>query len=264
VRQQTVFVRGAVLALLTLPAFAGLSRGEEAKPAAPASEPAVLKVGDPAVDGSIIKPFTNQWSMVFTKPDGASRNMGTWTDEVKVEAKNGRSVLTRTQTTTTKAGQGKYVNVVDHKTLAPISSEYTNTKGVFKHADFDGAHVKFKHTAGTPDSKMEEQEATLDPPPFDFNGGMYGLTIVGFPLKEGYSARFPAFNTEDGKIEWTTYQVAGRRKVPAGPGKEVEAWIVNLHFDSGVAMEFAMVKEAPYIIRLVQSDKNGTWTFEML
>ena len=107
----------------------------------------------------------------------------------------------------------------------------------------------------------------LDRPYFDFNTGTFGLLLAAFPLKEGYSARFPVFRSYDPKAEpaWIDFEVKGKELAPAGPGKTVEAWLVVANSpDTNEVMTFDLVKEPPYIIRLRQPWQGRDWTFEMI
>jgi hypothetical protein len=114
---------------------------------------------------------------------------------------------------------------------------------------------------------MDQGEVVADQPIFDFNAGMFGLLIAGFPLAEGYSARFPVFNiVEPAKAPaWVDFHVDGKEKVDAGPGKQVEAWrvVVNSPATDEV-MRFDLIKEPPYIIRLQQEWQGRDWTFVMM
>jgi hypothetical protein len=259
------------LALLLPLAVHAQTPGRESPPpaAAPkgpaAAEPAVVEVGNPVVDGSFIQPLKNKWRMIEQRSDGTTRDGGTWSDEVVIEERDGRSVLRRTQVETRPNGRsGTYVNVVDRKTLAPIASEFSGSRGLSRRTEFDraGTHVKWAQTV--PGGTKEEKSYTLDRPVFDFNGGMYGMLIVGFPLKEGYSAKFPTLD-DDGKVAWITFRVTGRAEVPAGPGKKVTAWVVEADSPATAEhMTFSLTKEAPYVIRLEQKMAGSAWTFDMM
>jgi hypothetical protein len=114
---------------------------------------------------------------------------------------------------------------------------------------------------------MEQGEIVADMPVYDFNSGMFGLLIVGFPLKAGYTVRFPVFNiSERSKAPaWIDFRVEGKETVAAGPGKQLEAWSVVANSPATKeVMRFDLIKEAPYIIRLRQEWQGRDWTFEMM
>jgi hypothetical protein len=243
--------------------------------------PITVMPGDPAVDGSFIKGYANKWKLVGRGADGSVVEMGTWTDSARVDTIDGREVLLRKQTWVHDRGAEGYYNVVDHKTMAPIVSQYVNAGGLYRRMEFspDGKSVEFELSPqppgeGVPPRKplrlsdpMTHGKVQLSRPYFDFNTGMFGLLIAGFPLKEGYSARFPVFRSYDPKAEpaWIDFEVKGKEKVAAGPGKTVDAWFVVAHSpDTEEVMRFDLIKEAPYIIRLQQEWQGRDWTFEMI
>jgi len=238
-----------------------------------------VKVGDSAVDGSFIQPYSNQWKLVGKGADGSVVEMGIWIDRAALGEIAGRKVIRRRQLWIHDKGAEGYFNVVDAKTLAPIISQYTNAAGLYYRVEYDAAGTRMRYQrspqpSGDPGplkfdsaAAMEQGEVKTEAPYFDFNSGMFGLLIAGFPLREGYSARFPVFRSFEPAAEpaWIDFQVTGRETVPAGPGKTVEAWRVLVHSPAtDETMIFDITKEAPYIIRLQQAWMERDWTFEMM
>ncbi|HZF12742.1 MAG TPA: hypothetical protein VFE33_28470 [Thermoanaerobaculia bacterium] len=229
-----------------------------------AGEPIVLKPGAATVSGAFIQPCTNRWSVAQVKPDGTTKPVGTWTDDVKVETMNGRPVIKRQQTATFGDTEVKYLNVVDRGTMAPILSEQSSSKGLFEHFDFDGTHVKYRHAAMPSGGAIEEKDIQLTMPVYQF-GGMFGMLLVTFPLREGAVFKFPNFDvTQADNVEWLAFRVKGKEMVPAGAGKKVEAWIVESEPKPGAKMRFSLTKEAPYIIRLEQEKDGAVVRWEMI
>ena len=230
-------------------------------------EPITIAPGDARVDGSIIHPYRNRWKLVGTAPDGTVKEMGTWSDDVSIVSIDGKPVIRRWQVWNYGAGTESYFNLLDQRSLTPLVSHYTNTPGVFWRFEYHGTQVDFQRAPQTLAGSMSHGTVTAKMPVFDFNGGMFGLLIAGFPLQEGFSARIPVFRTFDPGAEpaWVDFHVEGKERVPAGPGKEVEAWrvIVNSPATEEV-MRFALTKEPPYVIRLQQEWEGRDWTFEML
>jgi len=248
---------------------------------AEAANPVSVRPGDAIVDGSFIKGFINRWKLVGRGSDGSVVEMGTWTDAARVDTIGGREVLLRKQIWIHDSGAEGYYNVVDHKTLTPIVSQYTNAAGWYRRMEFsrDGSLVHFQHNPlppgeGVPanararmSEPMSEGQIKLSEPMFDFNTGMFGLLIAGFPLKEGYSARFPVFRSYYPKAEpaWVDFEVKGKEMVQAGRAGNIEAWLVVAHSpDTDEVMTFDLIKEPPYIIRLRQPWQGRDWTFEMI
>jgi hypothetical protein len=264
--RRTLLSLALPLALLPRPAASAApspAAGPAASPATSAAEPTVLKLGDPAVSGSFLQPCTNKWSVTQVKPDGTTKPVGSWTDEVKVEQLNGRAVIRRTQVANLGGVEVKYLNLVDQKTMAPISSEQSSSQGLFEHIDFDGTHVKYKHTAKTGEASVEK-DIQVPMPLFQF-GGMFGMLVVTFPLHEGAVFKIANFEaTQAGYVEWLTFTVRGKEMVPAGAGKKVEAWIVETEPKPGALLRFSLTKEAPYVIRLEQQKDGAVVRWDMI
>jgi hypothetical protein len=242
--------------------------------------PVTIHPGDAAVDGRIIKPYRNSWRLVGRGADGSVVQMGIWSDNATIGTIDGREVIFRRQIWIHEKGAEGYFNVVDHRTLAPVLSQYTNAGGFYRRMEYgaDGRTVRYQYSPmpapespGTPAvrlwSPMKQGEIATAAPSFDFNTGMFGLLIAGFPLKEGYSARFPVFKSYDPGVEpaWIDFVVKGKEEVPAGPGKTLDTWLVIANSpDTQEVMRFNLILEPPYIIRLRQEWEGRDWTFEMM
>ena len=174
---------------------------------------------------------------------------------------NGHSVMKRTQiahylkknvTVTT-------VNVFDPRTMQPISMDEARVGMTgYTHRQFDGAAIKFRRVdPGKND--VNEGEAQLELPVFDFYGGMWGLLLASCPLREGYKGALPSVAENEEKLRWCRFEVTGEETVAAGGGKKVKAWMVRT--DDHGAMTFWLTKEAPYVIKLVYDTAQGTFTY---
>jgi hypothetical protein len=244
--------------------------------------PHIVSPGTGDVDGSFIRPYQAKWRLMGRAKDGSVIQMGTWSDAVKLSKIRGREVLIRRQMWLHDKGAEGYLNIVDRKTLAPVVSQWVNSLGLYRRIEFgaNGRSVKFQTTPlppgeGVPDrghafsfaDPMRAGSIRLKNPMYDFNTGMFGLLVAGFPLREGYSARFPVFRSYNPKSEpaWIDFRVIGKTKVDAGPGRTLEAWVVVTHSpDTGEVITFDIAKQAPYVISLQQSWEGRDWTFEMM
>jgi hypothetical protein len=246
----------AVLALAELPTFT------QTQP--PPSPPAIVKVGDPGVDGSFLKPYKNAWKVVYAFPGKEPFLVGTWTDELAAVDVDGRHLLKRTQ----MADYAKYnivttyVNVFNPKTMAPVYMDFKRSDtGEWAHRDFDMALVKYRRGKSGDDTKTEAGQLELKEPIFDYNGGMYGVFLAALPLKEGFKATFPSLSEDRDELEWITVAVGKQEMVDAGPGKQVLAWPVDTegNYANKSHSIFWVTKEAPYVIKLVTTIPTGKW-----
>ena len=224
-----------------------------------AGEPVTVPVGDATVDGRFIVAYKNAWKMTMESADGSSSPAGRWTDEVELVELDGRKAIKRTQKIYSAQGglSMTWINTVDHRTLAPIKSE-THTGSNIQRIAYDGAKA-------TVSSGLGETVGSASQPAFDWQ--MYGLLLIGFPLEEGYEAKFPAFQIPPGGssvgTQWITLKVTGTEKASAGKKGEVETYVVEVQQPQGLYV-FYLSKKDPYIIRLENRMGGGqTMVWEM-
>ena len=225
-----------------------------------------LRVGDGRVDGSFLKPYRNAWRFTYRKPGAPPVDMGLWTDELRERQTGGRRVLVRTQKALYKKRgiRTTTVNVFEPKTLAPLSMDWELDGGNFNHREFDGARVRFRRLTTPPGGVLQQGQATLETPPFDFLGGMYGLLAAALPLRPGFTARIPSIDERDEVLRWVDLRVRGLHRVEAGRRGSVTAWLVEARTPDG-SMTFWLTKDAPYVIKLVfDAAKGGVWTYTMV
>jgi len=213
--------------------------------------------GDARVDGSIIRAVTNAWKMTGTSPGGHNTDGGVWKDKIEIVERDGQKIIRRTQLDSGPEGTTTFITEADQKKLTPISAEVTTPAGLHRTWKFESDHV---HSI----LNSKETDIPFSQPVFDFNGGMFGLLIVGFPLSENFSAKFPVFDPRSG-VAWARYTVIGRERVPAGKGRTIDAWTVEVQDPVRVArMIFSLTKEPPYIIRLQEVGEGKFWIFDMI
>ena len=227
------------------------------------AEPPRLSVGDPGVSGVHLKPYTNLWKFTQQKPGAPAVEAGTWSDALEPTTFSGRPALKRSQVA--KYNKGgiilTFVSVFDPSTMEPYSFDYVRSDdGNVRHVDFRHETVVYRETEKT-GIEPKESSVKLDRPVFDFYGGMYGVLISTLPLREGYSAEIPTFDTTKMAIDWVPVRVVGRETVPAGAGKSAKAWVVETPTKLYGKMTWWVTKEAPYVIKAVleiPSNEDGS------
>ncbi|HEY6842684.1 MAG TPA: hypothetical protein VI391_00820 [Thermoanaerobaculia bacterium] len=223
--------------------------------------PDTIVPGDARIDGSFIHNVTNAWRMTGTSPGGKRTDGGVWKDKIEVIGSDGRAVIRRTQVDAGPEGTTTFITETDQRTMAPLRAEVTTAAGLHRVLTFENDHV---HSVITIGAKTRESDIPLSQPVFDFNGGLFGLLVDTFPLRENFTAKFPVFDPRTG-LAWASYTVVGRERVPAGKGTAVEAWTVEVQDPVRVArMIFSLTKEPPYIIRLQEVGEGKFWVFEMM
>ena len=235
---------------------------------ASAEEMRRFQVGDPAVDGTFLKPYKNAWKVVYAFPGKDPFLVGMWTDELKDVNVGSRKLLKRTQTADyAKYGlMTTYVNVFDSKTMAPVSQEFKRSDtGETAHRDFDGSTVRYSRKT-TEQAATETGELKLQNPIFDYNGGMFGVLLATLPLQEGLKGTLPALSEDRDELEWVSFSVGKQELVDAGPGKQVMAWPVDTvaNYANQSHSIFWVTKDAPYVIKLVTVIPGARWVMVTL
>jgi hypothetical protein len=230
---------------------------------APPSSTENLRLGDPSIDGSFLKPYKNAWKIVYAFPGKEPFLVGSWTDELSAVEINGRHLLKRTQ----MADYAKYnivttyINVFDPKTMAPIYMDFRRSDtGEWAHRDFEHSVVNFRR-GSSGEAKTQTGQLEMKEPVFDYNGGMYGVLLAALPLKAGLKATFPTLSEDRDELDWITVTVGKQELVDAGPGKQVMAWPIDTegNYANKSHSIFWVTKEAPYVIKLVTTIPTGKW-----
>ena len=240
--------------------YASSSEGQS--PAASPPKSVRVKLNDPSVDGSFLKPYKNAWKVVYSFPGKEPFLVGTWSDELSTVEIAGRHLMKRTQV----ADYAKYrvvttnINVFDPRNMAPVFDEFRKSDtGESVHRDFDGAGVSLQRLKSGTDSKAETARLKMDEPVFDYYGGMYGVLLAAFPLREGYTATIPTLAEDGDGFELVTFVVRKEELVDAGPGKQVMAWPVELDQPNRDHLIFWISKEPPYVIKLINIKPSARW-----
>ncbi|HEX3353332.1 MAG TPA: hypothetical protein VHS34_10955 [Terriglobales bacterium] len=251
--------RSGFVPLMLLIALSSLGRAQVA-----GSTPAKIHLGDPAVDGSFLKPYKNAWKVVYAFPGKEPFLVGVWTDEVTAVQVEGRRLLKRAQ----MADYAKYnivttyANLFDPRTMSPVAMDFKRSdSGEWAHRDFDGATVKYRRGESADPAKTQAGQLDMHEPIFDYNGGMFGVLLAALPLKEGLKATFPALSEDRDELDWITVTVGKQELVDAGPGKQVLAWPVDTegNYANQSHSIFWVTKEPPYVIKLVTTIPTGKW-----
>ena len=243
-----------------------LLSGAAAIGAAPAPTPAprqpTLAVGDGAISGRRLTPYTNAWMFSVRRPDGSRVDQGIWSDVLRRRDLGGRSVFERVQGMTYGNGlMSSTINRFDPETLAPVTGEQHTPDGRVVKRSFAGRHVSSRITPA-PGAPEQLHEADLPVPVYDFNGGMYGMLLAAQPLRLGHRGVLPAIAEFTDDYDTVPFRVVRRERVRAGHLGRVGAWVVEV--GEPTAMTFWISERAPYIIRLVLPMNGSEASFDMI
>jgi hypothetical protein len=217
--------------------------------------------GDPAVNGSFLRPYTNRWTFSIEKPGSAPVEAGVWTDAMESVTYQGRPALKRTQVAEYKKGiRLTFVDVFDPKSMALHVFDYARSDNAeTRHLDADDRTIRFQRKPGAGDDFAQDYVAKVEHRVLDFYDGMYGILVDAFPLREGYEVSFSGFDTDRAAVDWIHLKVIGRETVPAGKGKTAETWVVQIETKLYGSSTWWLTREAPYVIQatLVLPEKDG-------
>src|SRR5258706_2316232 len=107
-----------------------------------------VPVGDPALTGSHLKPYTNRWKFTQQKPGEPPVEAGIWSDALETTIDDGRPAMKRTQTVqyAKKDIRIEIVDVFDPKTMEPYVFDYSRSSdGNKRHIDFRHETVTYRH-----------------------------------------------------------------------------------------------------------------------
>ena len=174
---------------------------------------------------------------------------------------SGRPALKRTQVAEYKNGiRLTFVNVFDPKTMDSLAFDYSRSDtGETRHLEVDGKTVHFRRSPGTGDQPAQDYDARFDRRILDYYDGLFGILLDSLPLKEGYEAQIPAFDSDRAAIDWVQVRVSGRETVAAGEGKQAETWVVHVETKLYGSSTWWLTREKPYVIQasLVLAEKDG-------
>jgi hypothetical protein len=224
-----------------------------------------IKPGDGTINGAVIQPYDNLWVYTLNTQDGKKLVQGLWSDHVQKSVADGKPALLRVQGLTFVNGRtSSTVNVFDPATLAPISGRLQGIDGQTQSRVFNGRHVSV--ISRDKDGVETKRESDLPAAAYDFNGDMYGLILVGLPLRAGLEGRFESLEEYSEQPATESFKIVGKEKVAAGAKGNVDAWKVLVDRPAQYTMTFWITNSAPYIIKLEYSPAARTekWDWDMV
>lgn len=228
----------------------------------------VLSPADGVVSGKRIPAYTNSWEMTALNPDSSIVYRGTWNDEVSFYTKDGKEILKREQ----------HVQYSDKLTIQQEEVYRDNlqhirliifNKGEEPHTDihYDSSRIWGRKVFRVAGSENIEQMSLpfsyeINKPVFDWH--LWGILIAGFPLKEGYAAKFLAHESYSylpGDFRWFTLKVTGTEMIDGGKWGKVNCYTVEVEAEVKWKLWIAIDKSIAPVqqIRIDNTDGVQFW-----
>ncbi|HNP16811.1 MAG TPA: hypothetical protein PKL31_00145 [Fulvivirga sp.] len=214
----------------------------------------LLKPGNTIIDGTIIKPYTNKWKVTYFDAQGKAVPNKVWTDYGQIIELDDKQYFHRVQDLYDPKMNllVTWINMVELNTLLPVSFSTLSPSGGFSYYQFDGNHI-----IGSANNQSKEREIisidkTLAESVYDWN--MYGMLLIGLPLKEHLIAKLPYASTPSGELKWLVAHVTGKDQLSVPNNKTITTWKVETNQN----LTFWLSKKAPYVIKLEAYLPNNT------
>ncbi len=219
-----------------------------------ASDPTLVRPGDSVVNGSAILPYRNAWQYSTISVTGETELLGQWTDELSIVTVDTEEQIVRRQTFPTPAGPRVFVSRARRSDLAPRSFEITTSDGqLLQRIEFETTRL-----IATAAAHGDPMILPLTTPVFDWF--LYGILVAGFPLEDGYAARFPVLSQTLEPV-MRELRVVAREPVAGPDGSDVPCWRV----ETDDRLTFWIADSTPYILRAQKREANGVaklWELE--
>jgi hypothetical protein len=207
--------------------------------------------------GVDLQPYSHTYRVVATV-NGKPVVTAQWKDTLDEITVAGKKALRRTQVSLQTNGRTRtWVSIFEHGSLAPIADTFNTSEGEIFARTFSADAATSYSSSGADLGILKTSKTQLPQGYSDFNGGQFGLALLGLPLVQSYKTTLITFGPTDAAVQLIPIEVLRREQIDIA-GRSVEALVVRATFaakyypDEGENyMTFWLTREAPYIARLV-------------
>jgi hypothetical protein len=216
-------------------------------------DPIIIRLGDDLINGEIIKSYTNKWKVSFVNAEGVATTNKIWTDYGQIIELDGTKYFHRVQDLYDPQMnlQDTWINMVELKTLTPVSYTSIKPDGEFTHYQFDGNKVKGSSNQNA-EGETTAINVNLKEPVYDWN--LYGMLLIGLPMKEGLAVKLPFYGAQTNDLNWLTARVIGQEDIRLLDDSSLNTWRV----DTDKNLTFWLSEAAPYVMKLELKLQNNT------
>lgn len=197
------------------------------------------------INGAIIEGYINKWRVTLISEDGKETPNKTWTDYGQIIELDGKNYFHRVQDLYDPEMNliDTWINMVEHKSLLPVSNSTLNPTGGYLNIQFDGNSAK-GITNQVEKGEVTEFNVAFEDKVYDRN--LYGMLLVGLPLKKGLIAKLPYYDLQSNSQQWLALSVTTKESLTLPDDKKVITWKVETNNN----LTFWISKSAPYVIKL--------------
>ncbi len=219
---------------------------------------------DGIVTGKYIPAYTNCWEMTAVHPDNSVIHRGTWDDEISFYTQDDKEILRRVQHVQYPDKLTIQKEEVFRETLQHIRLTIFDS-GKEPHTDihYDGKRIwgrKVFRVEGLNEVEQIPMPFSYELPGPVFDWHLWGVLISGFPLKEGYSARFlghESYSYLPGDFRWYTLRVTGTERIDAGKWGNINCYTVEVKAEVNWKLWIAIDKSIAPVQQIRIDNTNG-------
>ena len=211
-----------------------------------------ISPGDEILNGEAIKDYTNKWKVTYYDSEGNETPNRIWTDYGQIMELEGKRYFHRVQDlySPEMVLQDTWINMVSYPSLVPVSFSSLKPDGSFTYLSFKGSEVTGSSNQVKPGEKSNVN-SELTKEVFDWN--LYGILLVGLPLKDGLIASLPFYSMQTGEVEELIVEVIGTETMKIPNLKSYNTWKIQTNQN----LLFWISKKVPYVLRLELKLQNG-------
>ncbi len=206
---------------------------------------------------SDLQPYSHTYAVVATI-NGKSVMTSRWKDTLDYITVAGKPALRRTQVSSQSNGRSRtWISIFEPGSLAPIADTFNTSEGDIFARTFSEGTAQSYSSSGDDRGVLKTAQAKVPEGYSDFNGGQFGLALLGLPLAPSFKTELVTFGPTDLQVQVIPVEVLRRETVTIA-GRAQEALVVRATFaakyypDEGDNfMTFWLSKDSPYVVRLV-------------
>lgn len=212
---------------------------------AQSSDTLLIEPGSEYLKSVTYVPYSNKWKVSFQNLEGKKSPNRIWTDYTQIIDLEEKTILVRIQDLYSPSMklQNTWINRVEIPSLKPIQFSTGTPEGGFSFYQFDADKVN-SITNSNNENIVKSDTTYVDRILFDWN--LYGILLVALPFEVNAYYKLPYFDTNTLTSKYLSVHIIGKETITNLSSEKIETWKVKTSDN----LEFWLIKEAPYVIKL--------------